>query len=83
VLTLTRLFDHVNYIHLSDNGGQKVEHLPPGKGKIDWNRFFATLDHLGYSGDIGIDVGGAESGVENIDQAYTETASWLSKIWSK
>jgi sugar phosphate isomerase/epimerase len=82
VLSITRIIDYVDYIHLSDNGGQQVEHLTPGQGSINWQNFFETLDHLQFKGVLGIDVGGAESGITDIDQAYIDTAVWLSKIWS-
>lgn len=77
VLSLLRLADHIDYIHISDNGGEKVEHLVPGDGKIHWEYFFETLKKIDFKGHFGIDVGGAESGIVNIDAAYTETALWL------
>ena len=80
-LSLIRLDGLVDYIHLSDNGGHRVEHLAAGNGKIGWDRFFETLDRTGYSGRFGIDVGGAESGVGDLDGAYRSTAAWLTEKW--
>ncbi len=82
ILAVTRIIDHVDYIHLSDNRGHRVEHLVPGTGNINWQNFFDTLHRLNFKGQIGIDVGGAESGIADIDQAYLDTAEWLSNIWS-
>jgi len=82
-LSLIRLKDHVEYIHVSDNGGTKVEHLAIGGGTIVWDRFFETLDRIGYQGKFGIDIGGAESGVQDMDNAYRETAAWLTDKWFK
>ena len=82
-LSLIRLKDHVDYIHLSDNRGLKVEHLAIGKGKIHWERFFETLDRIDYKGLFGIDVGGAESDVPDLDEAYHSSARWLSDNWYK
>ncbi|SEI46001.1 Sugar phosphate isomerase/epimerase [Dyadobacter koreensis] len=78
-LSLVRLRDKISYIHISDNSGLKTEHLPPGKGNIDWDLFFAVLREINYKGRIAIDVGGAETGIENMEDAYRETASWLNK----
>jgi sugar phosphate isomerase/epimerase len=82
-LSLIRLKDHVDYIHLSDNRGTKVEHLALGDGNIPWERFFETLDRIGYQGKFGIDVGGAESDVPDLDAAYRRSADWLEAHWFK
>ena len=82
-LSLIRLKDHIDYIHLSDNRGEQLEHLAPGKGLIHWDRFFETLDRIGYTGLFGIDVGGAESDVPDLDAAYRDSAAWLTERWFK
>ena len=82
-LSLIRLKDHIDYIHLSDNRGEQLEHLAPGKGLIHWDRFFETLDRIGYTGLFGIDVGGAESDVPDLDSAYRDSAVWLTERWFK
>jgi sugar phosphate isomerase/epimerase len=76
-LSLRRLAGLVDYIHLSDNGGQRVEHLPPGEGAIRWDVFFETLEAVGFDGHVGLDIGGAESGVADLDGAYAAAARWL------
>ncbi len=40
--------DHISHIHIHDNHGTKDEHLPLGKGNIDWERLFGDLSH--YTG---------------------------------
>jgi sugar phosphate isomerase/epimerase len=82
-LSLIRLKDHIDYIHLSDNRGSKVEHLSMGGGEIHWGRFFETLDRIDYKGMFGIDVGGAESDVPDLDKAYRSSAAWLTDKWYK
>ncbi len=76
-LALLRLADRIDYIHVSDNRGQKVEHLPVGEGNIHWEQFFETLDKINYKGSFGLDIGGDESGVKHLDEAYTRSAKWL------
>jgi sugar phosphate isomerase/epimerase len=78
-LSLIRLADKVSYIHISDNSGLKTEHLTPGSGNIDWDVFFSVLAQINYKGNIAIDVGGAETGIENICEAYQESSIWLSE----
>lgn len=80
-LSLLRLRDHIDYIHISDNGGSKVEHLAVGEGSIRWDEFFEMLDRIGYKGRFGIDVGGAESEVSDLDKAYRDAAIWLTEHW--
>jgi sugar phosphate isomerase/epimerase len=77
MLSLLRLEDHIDYIHLSDNGGHKVEHLVPGDGVIHWDGFFQAIAAIGFEGHYGIDVGGAESTVGDIHEAYIKSAEWL------
>lgn len=78
-LSIRRLKDHVDYIHISDNGGQKVEHLAIGAGKIRWDVFFETLEVIGFKGHIGIDIGGSESRVGNLDKAYVDAAAYVQR----
>jgi sugar phosphate isomerase/epimerase len=77
ILSLRRLVDFVDYIHLSDTGGGHVSHLPPGEGVIHWDLFFETLDLVGFKGHLGVDVGGAESPIDDLDAAYKQTAGWI------
>lgn len=76
-LALMKLEGQLDYIHISDNHGVRVEHLSPGDGVIDWDIFFSTLQTIKFKGHLSIDVGGAESGIKNIDDAYLHTANWL------
>ena len=82
-LSLLRLKDHIDYIHFSDNRGARVEHLAIGDGKIPWNKFFEMIDKIKFKGNIGIDIGGDESGVENLDSAYIKAAEFLEINWLK
>ena len=82
-LSLRRLAGYIDYIHLSDNRGVRVEHLPAGDGAIHWQSFFETLEAVNYNGLIGLDIGGEESGVEDIDAAYRRTATWLEERLSR
>lgn len=76
-LSLRRLSDYIDYIHISDNGGSQVEHLALGEGAIRWDDFFETIDLIGFKGHFGIDIGGAESSVPDLDLAYKKAAKFL------
>lgn len=82
-LSVLRLPEKISYIHLSDNNGSQVEHLAMGDGSIDWEGFFTALKAVNYQGDFCIDVGGAESGIVNIQEAYHRSASWLERQLEK
>lgn len=76
-LSLRRLSDYIDYIHISDNRGSQVEHLAIGEGVIRWNDFFETIDLIGFEGHFGIDIGGAESSVSDLDSAYQYASEFL------
>lgn len=76
-MALHRLKDHIDYIHISDNSGERIEHLEIGKGNINWDIFFETLYVIGYNGEFGIDIGGNESAVSDLDSAYLNSAKYL------
>lgn len=82
-LSLRRLSGLIDYIHISDNRGTRVEHIVPGDGAIHWQSFFETLKEINYNGHLGLDIGGDESGVENIEAAYQKAAGWLENMLSK
>ncbi len=82
-LSLIRLAEFIDYIHISDNNGKRIEHLGIGKGKIRWDVFFDTLKKIKFNGYLGIDIGGDESGVDDLDSAYIHAAEFLEKQINK
>ncbi len=70
----------IDYIHISDNRGDRIEHRTVGDGAIDWKLFFATLARIGFRGQLSIDVGGAETGIEDLDAAYRISAERLEAL---
>ncbi len=53
-LSVLRLADRISYIHISDNGGNKVEHLAPADGNIYWDSFFEALRTVNFKGISGL-----------------------------
>jgi sugar phosphate isomerase/epimerase len=43
-------------VHLSDNDGQRDDHLPPGRGTIDWPHFFALLGERHFAGYLVLEL---------------------------
>jgi sugar phosphate isomerase/epimerase len=42
--------DRITLLHLNDNDGMTDQHKIPMTGNIDWEKVFAALDEVGYSG---------------------------------
>ena len=82
-LSVLRLAGKTGYIHLSDNRGDRVEHLSLGDGNIQWDAFFAALKAVDFKGNFGIDVGGAETGIADLKKAYLDSAAWLQQQLEK
>lgn len=61
VLALTKLCGKFANVHLADNNPVNTEHLPIGKGTIDWLEFFRVLGRIGYDGYLGLDFGMTDS----------------------
>jgi len=72
--------DTVKTTHISDNGGHRDEHLPPGDGVVDWNSVFTSLQRVGYSGPMMLEVFGGEAPEEVISRSRSSLsgliASW-------
>lgn len=82
-LSLMKLGDDIDYIHVSDSFGDRIEHQKTGDGSINWEMLFAALKKIGFHGKLSIDVGGDESHVENIEDAYVATANFLENQMKK
>ena len=61
VLALAKLKGHFANVHISDNNPSNTDHLPIGKGSIDWKEFLGTLHQMGYTGYLGLDLGLTDS----------------------
>ncbi|MDE1870972.1 MAG: sugar phosphate isomerase/epimerase [Candidatus Micrarchaeota archaeon] len=48
--------DRIVHIHAHDNNGKEDEHLPIGRGKIDFNRVVSSLKKIGYDRTVTFEV---------------------------
>ncbi|MGA2384939.1 MAG: sugar phosphate isomerase/epimerase family protein [Candidatus Bathyarchaeia archaeon] len=46
------LGEKISYVHISDNLGEKDQHLEVGQGKIDWREFTAVVEECQISPEI-------------------------------
>jgi sugar phosphate isomerase/epimerase len=60
-ITLEKLRGHYANIHVADYNGRALDHLPCGRGIVDWNGFVEGLKRHGYSGYLGIDTSRAKT----------------------
>ncbi|MDD5199783.1 MAG: sugar phosphate isomerase/epimerase [Terrimicrobiaceae bacterium] len=56
---LQRLTGHLKMIHAHDNGGHFDDHLPPGDGRIHWERLLSELGAGGFRGAFILELASA------------------------
>jgi sugar phosphate isomerase/epimerase len=56
-----KLSGHLKMIHAADNRGANDDHLPPGKGDIDWNKVIARLNEAGFHGTFILELSGDDN----------------------
>lgn len=79
VLALAKLQGYFANIHVSDNDPQNTNHLPIGKGVIDWPEFFRVLKIINYDGYLGLDLGMSKS----LLQDYRRSVEYIRAVGSK
>jgi len=75
-LSVEKLGNKIFYLHVSDNDGKVNEHLPLGKGNIDWEGIFLALKKHNYQGYVAIDIGN----VPDIEKAYIDSKKFLEDL---
>lgn len=75
-LALMKLEGKFANIHISDNDPQNTNHLPIGRGTIDWYEFFRILKRMNYTGYLGLDLGMSPTIVDD----YKQSLEYIGKI---
>jgi len=57
--------------HLQDNFGERDDHLPPGRGNIDWPPVIAAIRDVGYGGTLMVEISDCPPGREPDAEADT------------
>ena len=78
-LALKKLEGKFANIHIADNNPIDTQHLPIGKGIIDWYEFFRLLKQMNYAGYLGLDLGTKDT----ICEDYKSSIELISDIASK
>jgi sugar phosphate isomerase/epimerase len=74
---LEKMGKRLQYIHLHDNNGEKDEHLPVGKGNIDFDSFFNSIknrDDIIIA--LELDNSTPEEKIENLIEVINRYSSW-------
>lgn len=66
-LVIPKLKRRLMYVHLADNDGTSSQHLPAGRGTLDFPKIFRSLEQIGYTGYANVDFGGVPA-----DQIWDE-----------
>ncbi len=53
-----KLRGHLKMIHVHDNGGRHDDHLPPGDGRIDWEKTLRDLVAIEFHGALILEMAG-------------------------
>ena len=72
-----RMGKRLQYVHLHDNNGQNDEHLPVGKGNIDFNSFFNSIknrDDIIIA--LELDNSTPEEKINNLIEVINKYSSW-------
>lgn len=75
-LALMKLEGKFANIHIADNDPRNTDHLPIGKGTIDWREFLRVLKRMNYRGYLGLDLGGRDS----VERDYRQSLNHLKGI---
>jgi sugar phosphate isomerase/epimerase len=70
-----KLAGHLRMIHAHDNSGMGDNHLPPGDGKIDWQRLMRDLIEGRFRGALILEIAG------NTDPAVTMSNARRGRIY--
>ena len=64
-----KLSGHLWMMHATDNHGKGDDHLPPGEGRIDWERLLRQMISIGFHGAIVLEVAGQDDRQAVLDGA--------------
>lgn len=64
-----KLSGHLWMIHANDNNGSGDDHLPPGRGKVNWRGLAQRLCHAPFSGGMILEIAGHEDKHTVLDSA--------------
>lgn len=63
-LVANKLSGHLRMLHANDNLGERDDHLPPGRGKIDWEPLMEGILEGGFDGIVVLELAAGEDPAE-------------------
>lgn len=73
----------VRNIHVSDNHGEKEEHLPPGEGILDFRAAFRALRENGYTGPCNLEFRFPGNPVPSVDDLRGVRLRMEKLLWGR
>ncbi|NLF29539.1 MAG: sugar phosphate isomerase/epimerase [Planctomycetes bacterium] len=55
-----KVSDHLWMVHINDNHGDRDDHLPPGRGRIDWAALIGHLCRIPFRGGLILELAGGD-----------------------
>lgn len=78
-----KLSGHLRMLHVNDNRGGWDDHLPPGKGHIDWESLIRQLRHWKFHGTLILELSDKIGPPELIMEQAREARAYLSEIHAR
>ncbi|KMQ53038.1 Xylose isomerase [Chitinispirillum alkaliphilum] len=75
-----KLTGHLRIIHANDNGGAGDDHLPPGKGVIDWKKVLYELGETEFHGGMILELSGADTDPYETLEKARQASLYIRKI---
>lgn len=77
---LFRVLERTHHFHVHDNHGQKDEHLPPGKGSIDWEAMAERLggNSAAHTAGFALELRDSSRGERAADEVLHESLDGVS-----
>jgi len=79
---VAKLSRHLRMVHASDNNRTFDDHLPPGRGSIDWTNFLRQLRENRFGGSIIMEIAGRGTAEETLDGARRARQFLRQRSWS-
>ncbi len=79
-----KLSGHLQMIHANDNNGHFDDHLPPGKGIVDWYKLLYELSETGFQGGFILELSGTrhDNPQDTLEEAR-QARLYLRKIFKR
>ncbi len=64
--------EEISIFHIQDNAGDRDLHIPPGRGLINWNKFFKKMAQLQFS---------FPATIEAVPFTHAENSKFTKEAW--